>query len=97
MREYEVTIIVPPQLDDEARAQLVERVSEWLAPGAAQADKPVQHHWGQRPLAYPIKGFAEGYYVMYEAQVDPARIKDVERNLQFAEDVIRYLVVRKES
>jgi len=97
VREYEVTIIVPPQLDDEVRTQLFERVSDWLVPGASEEDKPMQNHWGQRPLAYPIKGFEEGYYVMYEAKVDPARIKDVERNLQFAEDIIRYLVVRKES
>jgi len=96
VREYEVTIIVQPQLDEEALAQLVERVSEWLAPEASEEDKPVQNHWGRRRLAYPIGKVEEGYYVMYEAKIDPSRITEIERNMQYAEDIIRYLVVRKE-
>lgn len=97
MREYEVTIIVQPQLDDEALGQLVERVSDWLAPDASDEDKPVQNHWGKRRLVYPIGKVEEGYYVMYEAAIDPTRITDIERNMQYAEDIIRYLVVRKED
>jgi small subunit ribosomal protein S6 len=53
------------------------------------------NHWGVRQLAYPIKKFTEGYYVLYEAKIDPTRIKDIERSMQYNEDVLRYLVVRK--
>jgi small subunit ribosomal protein S6 len=95
MREYEVTIIVQPQLDDEIRDQVIERVSGWLTSGREETDKPVIHRWGQRRLAYPIKKFSEGYYVLYEAKVNPDRMKDIERNIQFTEDILRYLVVRK--
>jgi small subunit ribosomal protein S6 len=96
VREYEVTVIVQPQLDDDARADLIERVSDWLAPNADEENKPVQHHWGQRQLAYPIKRYTEAYYILYESKIDPQRIGDIERNLQYAEDILRYLVVRKE-
>jgi len=95
VREYEITIIVQPHLDDEARTELFERVNEWIAPGAEEEKKPVQNHWGQRQLAYPIRDFTEGYYLMYEALVDPSRISEIERNMQYAEDIIRYMVVRK--
>jgi small subunit ribosomal protein S6 len=97
VREYEVTIIVQPQLEEEARKELIARVSDWLAPGAADDDKPVENHWGSRHLAYPIRKFTEGYYVMFEAKVDPTRFGDIERNMQYAEDILRYLVVRKEE
>jgi len=97
VREYEVTIIIQPQLNDEARDQLIEQVGTWLTSGKEEADKPVVNRWGQRRLAYPIQNNREGYYVLYEARLDPSRIAEIERNLQFAEDVIRYLVVRRES
>lgn len=97
MREYEVTVIVQPQLEEEARKELIARVSEWLVPDADEDSKPVENHWGSRKLAYPIRKFTEGYYVMYEAQLDGTRIKDIERNFQYNEDILRYMVVRKEA
>ena len=48
-------------------------------------------------MAYEIKKFTEGYYVLYEAKIDPARIREIERNFQFNDDILRYLVVRKEE
>jgi small subunit ribosomal protein S6 len=97
VREYEVTIIVQPQLEDEARNDLIARVSEWLVPGADEDSKPVENHWGSRHLAYPIRKFTDGYYVMFEANLDPTRIGEIERNFQYNEDILRYLVVRKEE
>ena len=97
MREYEVTIIIQPQLEESERNQLIERVSELLVPGATEETKPTADHWGLRRLAYPINKFTEGYYVLYEGSLDPSRITDIERSMQYIEDVLRYLVVRKES
>jgi small subunit ribosomal protein S6 len=97
VREYEVTIIVQPQLEEEGRKELIARVSDWLVPDADDDNKPVENHWGSRQLAYPIGNFTNGYYVLFEAKVDPARIKDVERNMQYNEDLLRYLIVRKDE
>lgn len=97
MREYEVTIIIQPQLEENERNQLVERVGNLLSPDAAEADKPEVNVWGMRRLAYPINNFSEGYYILYDAKIDPARVRDIERSLQFNEDLLRYLVVRKGS
>jgi small subunit ribosomal protein S6 len=97
MREYEVTIIIQPQLEESERNSLIEQVTELLAPGASEEEKPTKNEWGLRRLAYPIQKFNEGYYVLYEGSLDPARITEIERSMQYMEDVIRYLVVRKES
>jgi small subunit ribosomal protein S6 len=48
-------------------------------------------------MAYPIQKFTEGYYVLYEGSLDPSRITEIERSMQYMEDVLRYLVIRKES
>ncbi len=97
MREYEVTIILKANLEDETRNQLIERVEGWLTSGDDGANKPVIHHWGQRPLAYPLKDQREGYYVLYEAQMEPQRMDEVEREILFVDDILRHLVVRKNS
>lgn len=96
MREYEVTVIVQPQLEDEARNELIERVEGWLTHGDSEADKPVANHWGQRRLAYPIRDHNDGYYVMFDAKLEPSSVAEIERNLQFTEDLLRYLIIRKE-
>ena len=97
MREYEVTIIIQSQLEDDERNKLIERVSELLAPGANEEEKPTTDEWGMRRLAYPIKKHTEGYYVLYEGVLEPARIPEAERSMQYMEDILRYLIVRKET
>ena len=97
MREYEVTIILNTNLDDDARNQLIERVEGWLTSGEDGENKPVIHHWGHRSLAYPIKDQKEGYYVLYDAKLEPQRMNNVEREILYVEDILRHLVVRKES
>ena len=97
MRDYEVTIILQPELEEQARNELLERVQGWLAPDEATAEKMVVDHWGMRQLAYQIRKLTRGYYVYYEVEIDPTRVTDIERNLQFSEDVMRYLFIRKEA
>ncbi len=96
MREYEVTIILRPDLEDEARSEVLERVAGWLSSGSEEADKVSANQWGQRTLAYPIGKYTDGDYVYYEVELEPGDIGDVERNFQYADEILRHLVVRKE-
>lgn len=97
MRDYEVTVVIQPLLEEAERNELIERLNELLVPAPREDGALVANHWGVRQLAYPIRKFQEGYYVLYEAKLDPTRIKDIERSLQYNEDVLRYLVVRKDD
>jgi small subunit ribosomal protein S6 len=97
VREYEVTIVINPTIDDEARNEIIERVQRWLTTGDDEGSEPAVNQWGQRALAYPIKGNRDGYYVFYEAKMEPARMHEVEREILYVEDILRHLVVRKNS
>ena len=97
MREYEITLILQPKLEEAPRKELLERVLGWITNGREDAEPPVVNHWGKRFMAYDIRDFQEGYYVFYEAKMDPTQITELERNFQFAEDILRYLVIRKEA
>lgn len=96
MREYEVTIILRPDLEDEARSEILERIAGWLSGGSEEGDKASPDQWGQRALAYPIGKFTDGDYLYYEVNLDPGSINDIERNFQYADEILRHLVVRKE-
>ena len=95
MRDYEVTVVLNAELDEEARNELIERVSGWLK-GDGEAELQV-NHWGHRHLAYPIKRHKDGYYVYFEAPIEQNRIADIERNMRYADEILRTLFVRKET
>ncbi len=97
MRDYEITIILQPELDDEARAALIERIQSWIAPSEAEMEHLKADHWGMREMAYAIKKHNRGFYLYFEAKVAPERISEIERNLQYTEDVLRYMLVRKDN
>jgi small subunit ribosomal protein S6 len=97
MREYEVTFVLQPELNDQERSELIERIQGWLIPAGTEVPEPTINHWGQRQLAYPIRDYTEGYYLYYEVMLDPVRIADIERNVKFTDNILRHLFVRKEA
>ena len=97
MRDYEVVVVIKPDIEDDEREKLIERLESWLTHGDEDSDKPVADHWGHRSLAYPIDKYREGYYILYTATLDPMKISELERSITYQEDVLRHLVVRKVS
>ncbi len=95
MRDYEVTVIIQPELEDEQRKELIGQIGDLLLPGQEGDDQVSFDHWGRRQLAYPIRKYTDGYYVFYDGLLDPERVRDIERSMQYMEDVLRYLVIRK--
>lgn len=97
MREYELTVIFRADIDEEARNQLIQRVKGWIPQVGDEPKEPVINEWGRRQLAYPIKKLSEGYYVMFETEMDAAGISELERNMTYVDEILRHLVVRKEG
>lgn len=96
MREYEVIVIYRADLEEDALKQLVQRVQDWL-PRNGSEKEPVVNEWGRRTLAYPIQKVKEGYYVMFEAELDPQGLSEMEQNMTYVDEILRHLVVRKEG
>lgn len=94
-RVYELTMLIQPQLDEESRKQLIDQVAGMLTHGEGEEAKPSINHWGMRSLAYPINDFTEAYYVYYEALLDGTKIRGIEREFLYNDNIIRHLFVRK--
>ena len=95
MRDYEVTFIVHPELEEAAFEEVVERVQEQIHEGGGTVS--MVDIWGKRKLAYPIRKKWEGQYVYLEAQMPPSYCVELERNLRFIEPIMRFLVVRTDD
>ncbi len=95
MREYELTFIIRPDLDDEAVAAVVERVGQTITSNGGQVLKTSP--WGKRRLAYPIRRYGEGYYFLLNAELTDKAIRETERAIKLSEDIFRHLLVRVEA
>lgn len=92
MRDYELMVVLTPELDDDGVGATTERVRSLVtARGGEVVD--VQP-WGRRRLAYPIQKFRDGYYAVAKLKLDPEAAEPLERSLRLAEPVIRHLLVR---
>ncbi|MFO7919177.1 MAG: 30S ribosomal protein S6 [Anaerolineae bacterium] len=95
MRTYELIFIAHPNLDEEGLQGLVDHVRDVVT----EADGNIidVDHMGRRQLAYPIRNRWEGYYVLVQADLEPATVTEVEHELNLREDILRYLLVRREE
>ncbi len=95
MRNYELSFIVSPEVEEEALEDTVDAVKQFVVAGGGQVTNT--DIWGRRRLAYPIRKHTEGYYVVLQAQIPLEVLPELERNLKLSEDVIRYLLVRLDT
>jgi small subunit ribosomal protein S6 len=95
LNQYELIYVIQPELDNDATKAVDERVSQAIAGNKGEIVST--EIWGQRKLAYPIGRYFEGYYILHNVQMPPAGVSDVERVMRLNENIIRFLVVRKDA
>lgn len=94
MRKYETIFVLKPNLEEDARKELVERFTDII-----NNDGEVTNvdEWGQRRLAYEIDKIRDGYYVFVEFKANTELIAELERNYRIVDEVIRFIVVNREE
>ena len=93
MNRYELTYIIDTALEETARKELIEKVSALIAANGGEVEK-VDETWGKRRLAYAINYKTEGWYVLVTFKAPADLPRELERNLEIYDSVIRYLVVK---
>ena len=93
MNRYELTSIIDTALEETARKELIEKVSALIAANGGEVEK-VDETWGKRRLAYAINYKTEGWYVLVTFKAPADLPKELERNLEIYDSVLRYLVVK---
>ena len=91
MRTYEIMLILPADADDKVIGTVTDRISQALAEHGGKVEKV--DRWGKRRLTYEIARQSEGFYLVVECLADPAAMKDLDRVLSLADEVIRFKAV----
>lgn len=94
MREYELMVIVHPDLAEDSVATTVDTIREWASVSGTVVKI---ENFGRRRFAYPIRKLIEGNYILFDLELEPTAIVELERNLRLSEAVLRHLLVRKDA
>ena len=94
MNKYESVIIVNPNVDEAGLKALEEKFT-----GLINENGKVEsvENMGKKRLAYEIKKFKEGTYMLFNFESNPDSIKELERVYRITDDIIKFIVVRKED
>jgi len=92
VRKYELIYIHPGNLPSED----VEQVDEILNGTLEKLAGELLHRedWGVRALAYPVRKFAEGRYILVRIACPAECLKEIERRFKITESVIKFLSIR---
>jgi len=94
LRDYELVLIISPEVVDEEFDATIDNVSQFITERAGTISDV--ERWGKRRLAYPIRHFGEGSYVLARFRLKPALSNELEASLQISEEVLRHLLVKIE-
>ena len=95
MNQYEFMYVIDAALEDSARIELIDRFSDLVKKNGGEIDRVDE--WGKRRLAYAINYKTEGYYVLMYIKAPSELPKELERNFQINDKVLRSLVIRYEG
>lgn len=95
MRDYELVVVLDPNLDEAAIDALNTRIQSMATTRGGTVDHA--DAWGRRRLAYPVGRFRDGYYILLRMTLPANAAAEIERALKLTESVIRHLLVRAEG
>lgn len=95
MRKYEIMYIIRPDIEEEARTELMERFSKILTDRGAEIEKVDEK--GKKRFAYEINNYRDGYYVVVNFSSDEQAVAEFDRLAKYSDDIIRHIVVREDD
>ena len=91
-RTYELMFIVRPDIADEEVDKIISTLENQVTTSGGTL-KNVER-MGKRRLAYKVRKFQDGSYILFTVEGTGALIHELERRLRVTEPVIKFLTVR---
>lgn len=91
MRKYETVFIADPDMSDQAREELLERVT-----GIIERENGIllnTDEWGLKKLSYEIKKKLRGYYVCLTYGGTGALVTELERNFRLSDLIMKFMTI----
>lgn len=94
MQKYELTLVLDgkmtPVKKKSTRGDVEKLVATFKGKVGAVED------WGEKPLAYNIGKVTSGNFLFFPLELDPQEVKGLATKLNLTENIVRFLLVRKE-
>ena len=95
MNKYELAIVVTAKIEDEQRAEVVERCKALIERFGGVVTNV--DDWGKKRLAYEIQKMKEAFYYFIAFDAESTVPAEIESRVRIMDNVIRYLVVRQDE
>jgi len=95
MRHYEMMIILDPSLEERTVQPSLEQFLKVVTTAGGNVDKI--DVWGRRRLAYEIEKKSEGIYTVIDLTAEPGTVKELDRQLNLNEAILRTKILRPEA
>ena len=95
MNKYELAVVVSAKIEDDERAQVIEKVKALVERFGGQISDVDE--WGKKRLAYEIQKMKEAYYYFIHFESDATVPGEVEKRIRIMDNVLRYLCVKQEA
>jgi len=95
MRRYEMMVILDPDLEERTVAPSLETFLNVVRQSGGNVDNV--DIWGRRRLAYEIQKKSDGIYAVIDMTCEPAAVKELDRQLNLNESVLRTKVLRPDA
>ena len=93
MTEYEILLLLDPELAEEKQAELVGRLRTLIEESGGTFER--HDVWGRRKLAYPIDKKEEGVYHLLSFNASAEMLDELSRVLKIDDDVMRHMATRR--
>ena len=94
MKEYELTVLIHPDLESDLEKAL-EKIRSLVAANGGEIAK--EDNWGKKKLAYKINGEDFAVYVAMDVKLPAAAPAKISNTLNITDEVLRYLLVKAEE
>ena len=95
MNKYELAVVVSAKIEDEERAAVVDKCKALIERFGGTITNV--DDWGKKRLAYEIQKMKEGFYYFIQFEAESSAPAEIESRIRIMDNVMRYLVVKKEA
>ena len=95
MNKYELAVVVSAKIEDEQRAEVIEKCKALVERFGGQVTEVEE--WGKKRLAYEIQKMKEAFYYFIQFDAEPTVPAEIESRVRIMDNVIRYLCVRQDE
>ena len=95
MNKYELAVVVSAKIEDDERAQVIEKVKALVERFGGKISDVDE--WGKKRLAYEIQKMNDGFYYFIKFEAETTAIAEIESQMRIMDNVLRYLCVKVEE